>query len=130
MHWVVSEETRKGGLSVNRRRLENGLEELDVHEIKLVTDPQHSKNEEEKISSSSLRNRLLGTLLKPPAVNPSIPSRPYIIGLTGGSGSGKSSIAKRLETLGAALIDCDTLGHESYRPGGPAYQLVIDEFGS
>ncbi|XP_040187730.1 bifunctional coenzyme A synthase isoform X4 [Rana temporaria] len=63
---VVSEETRKGGLSVNRRRLENGLEELDVHEIKLVTDPQHSKIEEEKISSSSLRNRLLGTLLKTP----------------------------------------------------------------
>ncbi|XP_040187727.1 bifunctional coenzyme A synthase isoform X2 [Rana temporaria] len=83
---VVSEETRKGGLSVNRRRLEN--------------------------------------------VNRSIPSRPYIIGLTGGSGSGKSSIAKRLEVLGAALIDCDKLGHQSYRPGGPAYQLVIDEFGS
>ncbi|XP_077315569.1 bifunctional coenzyme A synthase isoform X1 [Lithobates pipiens] len=127
---VVSEETRKGGLSVNKRRLENGLEELDVHEIQLVTDPQHSKIEEEKISSSSLRNRLLGTLLKAPNVNHSIPSRPYIIGLTGVSGSGKSSIAKRLEVLGAALIDCDKLGHQSYRPGGPAYQLIIDEFGS
>ncbi|XP_018426352.1 PREDICTED: bifunctional coenzyme A synthase [Nanorana parkeri] len=127
---VVSEETHKGGLSVNRKRLENELEELDVHEIKLVTDPQHLENEEEKISSSSLRNRLLGTLLKPPAANPNIPSRPYVIGLTGGSGSGKSSIAKRLEALGAALIDCDKLGHQSYRPGGPAYQPVIDEFGA
>ncbi|KAM5134891.1 bifunctional coenzyme A synthase isoform 1-T1 [Mantella aurantiaca] len=127
---VVSEETHKGGLSVNRRRLENGLKELDVHEIKLVTDPQHSENEEEKISSSSLRNRILGTLLNPPTVNPNIPSHPYIIGLTGGSGSGKSSIARRLEAFGAALIDCDKLGHQSYRPGGPAYQPVIDEFGS
>ncbi|XP_072260069.1 bifunctional coenzyme A synthase isoform X2 [Pyxicephalus adspersus] len=127
---VVSEETHKGGQSVNRRRLENGLEELDVHEIKLVSDPKHSENEEEKISSSSLRNRLLGTLLKPPAVNPSIPPRPYVIGLTGGSGSGKSSIAKRLEALGAAVIDCDKLGHQSYRPGGPAYEPVIDEFGT
>lgn len=63
-------------------------------------------------------------------VNPSIPSRPYIIGLTGGSGSGKSSIAKRLEKLGAALIDCDKLGHQSYKPGGPAYQQVIDAFSS
>ncbi|XP_068120099.1 bifunctional coenzyme A synthase [Hyperolius riggenbachi] len=126
---VVSEETRKGGLSVNRRRQENGLEELVIHEIQLITDPKHSANEEEKISSSSLRHRLLGTLLKPPAVNPSIPLRPYIIGLTGSSGSGKSSVAKRLEGLGAALIDCDKLGHQSYLPGGPAYEQVIEEFG-
>ncbi|XP_073539678.1 bifunctional coenzyme A synthase isoform X1 [Phyllobates terribilis] len=127
---VVSEETQRGGQSVNKRRLENGLDELTIHEIQLVTDPKHSENEEEKISSSSFRNRLLGTLLKTPAVNPSIPSRPYIIGLTGGSGSGKSSIAQRLEKLGAALIDCDKLGHQSYKPEGPAYQQVIDEFGS
>ncbi|KAM3920811.1 bifunctional coenzyme A synthase [Leptodactylus fuscus] len=127
---VVSEETQRGGLSVNKRRLENGLDELIIHEIQLVTDPKHSENEEEKISSSSFRNRLLGTVLKTPDVNPSIPSRPYIIGLTGGSGSGKSSIAMRLEKLGAALIDCDKLGHQSYKPGGPAYQQVIDEFGT
>ncbi|XP_040292999.1 bifunctional coenzyme A synthase isoform X2 [Bufo bufo] len=127
---VVSEETQRGGLSVNKRRLENGLDELTIHQIHLVTDPQHSENEEEKISSSSFRNRLLGTLLKIPAMNPRIPSRPYVIGLTGGSGSGKSSIAKRLEKLGAALIDCDKLGHQSYKLGGPAYQQVIDEFGS
>ncbi|KAM4034212.1 bifunctional coenzyme A synthase [Anomaloglossus baeobatrachus] len=127
---VVSEETQRGGQSVNKRRLENGLDELTIHEIQLVTDPKHFENEEEKISSSSFRNRLLGTLLKTPAINPSIPSRPYIIGLTGGSGSGKSSIAQRLEKLGAALIDCDKLGHQSYKPEGPAYQRVIEEFGS
>ncbi|XP_077108101.1 bifunctional coenzyme A synthase [Ranitomeya variabilis] len=127
---VVSEETQRGGQSVNKRRLENGLDELTIHEIQLITDPKHSENEEEKISSSSFRNRLLGTLLKTPSVNPSIPSRPYVIGLTGGSGSGKSSIAQRLEKLGAALIDCDKLGHQSYKPEGPAYQLVIDEFGT
>ncbi|XP_075701601.1 bifunctional coenzyme A synthase [Rhinoderma darwinii] len=128
---VVSEETQRGGLSVNKRRLENGLDELTIHEIQLVTDPKHSENEEEKISSSSFRNRLLGTLLKtPPAINLRVPSWPYIIGLTGGSGSGKSSIATRLEKLGAVLIDCDKLGHLSYKPGGPAYEKVIDEFGT
>ncbi|KAM4622737.1 bifunctional coenzyme A synthase [Discoglossus pictus] len=127
---VVSEETRKGGLSVNKKRQENGLSELSIHEIQLVKDPLHSDNEEEKISSSSFRNRLLGTLLRPPLGNPNIPARPYVIGLTGGSGSGKSSIAKRLEGLGAALIDCDQLGHQSYLPGGPAYQQVIEAFGS
>ncbi|XP_069608026.1 bifunctional coenzyme A synthase [Ranitomeya imitator] len=127
---VVSEETQRGGQSVNKRRLENGLDELTIHEIQLITDPKHSENEEEKVSSSSFRNRLLGTLLKTPSVNLRIPSRPYVIGLTGGSGSGKSSIAQRLEKLGAALIDCDKLGHQSYKPEGPAYQLVIDEFGT
>ncbi|XP_063816092.1 bifunctional coenzyme A synthase [Pseudophryne corroboree] len=127
---VVSEETHKGGLSVNRKRQENGLDDLAIQEIKLVTDPLHSENEEEKISSSSFRKRLLGTLLKLPAENPNIPARPYVIGLTGGSGSGKTSIAKRLEALGAAVIDCDRLGHQSYKPGGAAYQQVINEFGS
>ncbi|KAM8947543.1 bifunctional coenzyme A synthase [Pelodytes ibericus] len=127
---VVSEETRRGGLSVNKRRLENGLDELVIHEIQLVKDSLRCANEEEKISSSSFRNRLLGTLLIPLTGNPDIPTEPYVIGLTGGSGSGKSSIAKRLEALGAATIDCDKLGHESYKPGGPAYQKVIDEFGT
>ncbi|XP_029429876.1 bifunctional coenzyme A synthase isoform X2 [Rhinatrema bivittatum] len=127
---VVSEETWKGGNAVNKKRLENQLLELAVHEIQLVKDPQHTDIEEEKISSSSIRIRLLGTILQPPKKNPHIPSHPYVIGLTGGSGSGKTSIAKRLEKLGAALIDSDKLGHETYSPGGPAYQQVIEEFGS
>ncbi|KAG8446626.1 hypothetical protein GDO86_014180 [Hymenochirus boettgeri] len=127
---VVSEETHKGGLAVNRKRQENELCELVIHEIQLVKDALHAENEEEKISSSSLRTRLMGTLLRPPAINPSIPAKPYVIGLTGGSGSGKTSIAKRLGDLGAAVIDCDKLGHESYKPGGPAYQQVIQVFGS
>ncbi|KAJ1135989.1 hypothetical protein NDU88_002416 [Pleurodeles waltl] len=126
---VVSEETRKGGESVNRKRLENGLPELVLHEIKIVSDPRHTQNEEEKISSSSSRSRLLGTLLKPPTENLKIPLCPYVIGLTGGSGSGKSGIAKYVADLGAALIDSDKLGHETYCPGGPAYQQVVEEFG-
>lgn len=38
---------------------------------------------------------------------------PYILGLTGGIASGKSSVCKRLAGLGAAVIDCDKLG-ENY----------------
>ena len=40
----------------------------------------------------------------------SLPSSPYVIGLTGGIASGKSSICKRLKNLGAETIDCDKLG--------------------
>ncbi|XP_054848168.1 bifunctional coenzyme A synthase [Eublepharis macularius] len=126
---VVSEETLKGGLAVNRKRMENGLAELSVHEILLARDAQHGKNEEEKISSSSLRRRLLGTLLRPPRKDSSLPPFPYIIGLTGGSGSGKSSIAQHLAQLGAFHLDVDALGHNIYAPGGPVYHQVVEAFG-
>lgn len=46
-----------------------GLSALVLHEIQLLKDSHHSETEEEKISSSSLRSRLLGTLLSPPIVN-------------------------------------------------------------
>ncbi|XP_037266799.1 bifunctional coenzyme A synthase [Falco rusticolus] len=127
---VVSEETRRGGEAVNKKRLENGLPELALYEIVLMKDPDHSQNEEEKISSSSLRQRLLGTLLRPPRQDPALPSRPYVIGLTGGTGSGKTSIAKLLGQLGAFLIDADKLGHAVYVPGGPAYKQVVATFGA
>ncbi|KAM9837789.1 bifunctional coenzyme A synthase isoform 1-T2 [Aulostomus maculatus] len=127
---VVSEETRKGGEAVNKKRIENGLPALVLHEIQLLKDAHHTEIEEEKISSSSLRSRLLGTLLVPPKEAPHLPPLPYVVGLTGGSGSGKSSIAKQLEALGAVRIDCDKLGHEVYRPGTAAYHRVLEEFGS
>ncbi|XP_068274766.1 bifunctional coenzyme A synthase [Nyctibius grandis] len=127
---VVSEETRRGGEAVNKKRLENGLPELALYEILLMKDPDHRQNEEEKISSSSLRQRLLGTLLRPPRQDPALPSRPYVIGLTGGTGSGKTSIAKLLGQLGAFLIDADKLGHAVYVPGGPAYERVVAAFGA
>uniref|UniRef100_H2U7F3 Bifunctional coenzyme A synthase n=1 Tax=Takifugu rubripes TaxID=31033 RepID=H2U7F3_TAKRU len=126
---VVSEETRKGGEAVNKKRIENGLSALVLHEIQLLKDSHHSETEEEKISSSSLRSRLLGTLLTPPTDTAHLPPLPYVIGLTGGSGSGKSSIARHLEALGAVRIDCDKLGHEVYWPGTAAYHRVLEEFG-
>ncbi|CAL8282114.1 unnamed protein product [Merluccius merluccius] len=127
---VVSEETRRGGEAVNVRRLENGLPGLVLHEIQLLKDAHHTETEEEKISSSSLRSRLLGTLLAPPKDTSHLPPLPYVIGLTGCSGSGKSSIASRLEALGAARIDCDRLGHRAYQAGSTAYHRVLQEFGS
>lgn len=62
--------------------------------------------------------------------NSHLPPLPYVIGLTGGSGSGKSAIAKQLEAFGAVWIDCDKLGHEVYQPDAAAYHRVLEEFGS
>lgn len=52
-----------------------------------------------------------------------------IVGLTGGIGSGKSTVAHRLGELGAAIVDADKLGHGAYLPGGPAYDDVVAAFG-
>jgi dephospho-CoA kinase len=53
----------------------------------------------------------------------------YVIGLTGGIGSGKSTVAKVLEEEGAAVLSADLLGHEVYLPGKPAYDEIIETFG-
>ncbi len=53
----------------------------------------------------------------------------YVIGLTGGIGSGKSTVAQMLEEKGAALLSADAVGHEVYLPGQPAWQEIVDAFG-
>ena len=51
------------------------------------------------------------------------------IGLTGGIGSGKSTVSKILADLGAFVIDADKVGHEIYLPGKAAWQQVSAVFG-
>lgn len=52
-----------------------------------------------------------------------------IIGLTGGSGCGKSVVAKAAADLGFVHIDTDKLGHEIILKPNKAYYKLIDEFG-
>lgn len=52
-----------------------------------------------------------------------------IIGLTGGIGSGKSTVAKYLAGLGAVVIDLDRVGHEVLMSGSQAFKKVVSEFG-
>ncbi|MGH7948612.1 MAG: dephospho-CoA kinase [Candidatus Binataceae bacterium] len=51
------------------------------------------------------------------------------IGITGGIGSGKSTVAKILAELGAPTLDADKVAHAAYAPGAPAYDAVVDAFG-
>jgi dephospho-CoA kinase len=51
------------------------------------------------------------------------------VGLTGGIGAGKSTVADLLVARGARLIDADLAAREVVEPGGPAYQPMIDRFG-
>ncbi|MDJ0377774.1 dephospho-CoA kinase [Cryobacterium sp. PH31-L1] len=53
----------------------------------------------------------------------------YLIGLTGGIASGKSTVAKRLADLGAVGIDADRLAREVVEPGTPGLADIVTEFG-
>lgn len=55
--------------------------------------------------------------------------RPRVIGLTGGIGVGKSTVARLLEQLGATVVDCDDLGRLVVEPGGRAYEPLVAHFG-
>jgi dephospho-CoA kinase len=57
-------------------------------------------------------------------------TKPYLIGLTGPIGSGKSLVRKMLEHLGALTIDADELVHQAYLPGNPGFDAVVKRFGS
>jgi dephospho-CoA kinase len=50
-------------------------------------------------------------------------------GLTGGIGSGKTTVAGFLEELGACRIDADRIAHALIEPGGAAYAPVVERFG-
>ncbi|GAA4529661.1 dephospho-CoA kinase [Nonomuraea ferruginea] len=51
------------------------------------------------------------------------------IGLTGGIGSGKSEVSKRLSARGAVVIDADKIAREVVEPGTPGLARVVATFG-
>src|SRR5919108_2092062 len=53
-----------------------------------------------------------------------------VIGLTGGIGTGKSTVTRVLEDLGAAVIDADKVGHQIYLPDLPAWREIVETFGA
>ncbi len=64
-----------------------------------------------------------------PSHMPSPPPRTYTIGLTGGIGSGKSTVADLFAARGIALVDADVLAHRITAPGGSAIDALRNEFG-
>ena len=53
----------------------------------------------------------------------------HTFGLTGGAGSGKSTVAAMFTELGARVIDADRVAHEVVRSPHPAYHEIVREFG-
>ena len=71
---------------------------------------------------SSARSRSIG------AGTPS--GGPFVIGLTGGIASGKSTVAKMLRKLGAQVIDADTVYRSLLTPKSGLWQDIVNRFGS
>lgn len=57
-------------------------------------------------------------------------TRPYCVGLTGGVGCGKSTVAARFARLGAAMVDTDAIAHDLTGPAGAAMPDLIAAFGA
>ena len=55
---------------------------------------------------------------------------PYIVGLTGGIGSGKSAVADAFAKLGVAVTDTDRLAHVLTRPGTAGLAAIVATFGA
>ena len=52
-----------------------------------------------------------------------------LLGVTGGIASGKSTVAERLEELGAPIVDLDVIARQVVEPGKPAFDEIMDYFG-
>lgn len=54
---------------------------------------------------------------------------PYVVGLTGGIGSGKSEVANAFAGMGIEIVDADALAHRLSAPGEPGYAAIVGSFG-
>ena len=52
-----------------------------------------------------------------------------VIGLTGGIGSGKSTVSQLLAELGAVILNADEIGHEAFKPDSEIWRQVVAAFG-
>ena len=55
--------------------------------------------------------------------------KPWILGLTGGIGSGKSAVAQHFVDLGVHLVDADHAARWVVEPGRPALDKIVEHFG-
>ena len=53
----------------------------------------------------------------------------FIVGLTGGIGSGKSAVSERFKTFGITVVDADLASREVVKPGKPALEEIKNHFG-
>ena len=53
----------------------------------------------------------------------------FVIGLTGGIASGKTTVSRLFEKYGVPVIDADTISHQLTQPNTSAYEKIVEHFG-
>jgi dephospho-CoA kinase len=53
----------------------------------------------------------------------------FLVGLTGGIGSGKTSVSERLAARGAAVVDAERITRALQEPGQPVFEQMVERFG-
>ena len=64
-----------------------------------------------------------------PDLSPAFLSMPFVVGLTGGIGSGKSTVAELFRTSGAGVVDADEISRQLTAPAQPAVAEIAHRFG-
>ena len=54
----------------------------------------------------------------------------YVVGVTGGIGSGKSAATAEFEKLGITIVDADVVARQVVMPGTPCLQAIAEHFGN
>jgi phosphopantetheine adenylyltransferase/dephospho-CoA kinase len=132
---IITPDSARGGRAVNEERIKRGLPVMTIETVDMVSlGGGLTESVDDKLSSTAIRKQLLGEYVTPSlnrSPQHSVPSEdgPYVVGLTGGIASGKSSVARRLQALGAHVVDCDKLGHKAYEPGTATFCKIVETFG-
>lgn len=71
----------------------------------------------------------LATIASRRALGSNDGQEPLVVGLTGGTGVGKTTVCTRLALAGALIVDCDQLGRDVVALGGPALEPLFERFG-
>ncbi|KAH0512149.1 Dephospho-CoA kinase domain-containing protein [Microtus ochrogaster] len=85
---------------------------------------------------SSLVEQLIGKCADCPVLSGSFsacllsPGKMFLVGLTGGIASGKSSVIQVFQQLGCAVIDVDVIARHVVQPGYPAHRRIVEAFGT
>ncbi|VDK86344.1 unnamed protein product [Dibothriocephalus latus] len=140
---IASPESVSGCQKINQIRSEKNFPPLHIEEIQFtkgeVCGPTKEPHcpaawPEEKVSSSTARLQLLGRLIRPPrsqaASGQGDRRRPYVIGLAGPAGSGKSSISRHLTDFGGerlSILPADQIAHGIYDIVWPEIALSLEE---
>ena len=77
-------------------------------------------------STRVIGTRTTGLKVEFPAYDPGV----LLVGLTGGIGSGKSTVAGLLRARGAVVIDADAIAREVVEPGSPTLDRLVERFGA